>query len=66
MTLRNAGFVLSRLLRFKGVQDIEASYNQETEPDLATSAETPDGVIWTAKLRPNAMLDASLSNSCPR
>jgi peptide/nickel transport system substrate-binding protein len=53
-TMQAVGFSLSRLLRFKSVQDVQASYNLDTEPDLATSVETPDGITWTVKLRPNA------------
>lgn len=53
-TMQAVGFSLSRLLRFKSVQDVESSYNLETEPDLAMSLETPDGLTWTVKLRPNA------------
>src|SRR5690348_7662097 len=53
-TMQSVSFSLSRLLRFKSVKDPQQSYNQDTEPDLATSVESPDGVTWTVKLRPNA------------
>jgi peptide/nickel transport system substrate-binding protein len=53
-TMQSVSFSLSRLLRFKSVKDPQASYNQDTEPDLATSLESPDGITWTVKLRPNA------------
>jgi peptide/nickel transport system substrate-binding protein len=53
-TMRTVSPTLSRLLRFKSVRDVEASYNLETDPDLALSLESPDAVTWTVKLRPNA------------
>lgn len=46
--------VMSRLLRFKTSQDVEATYNLETQPDLALSVESPDAITWTVKLRPDA------------
>ncbi len=47
-----AGAVLSRVFRYKTPWDIAQSFNLETEPDLAQSAESADGVTWTVKLRP--------------
>src|SRR6478672_10548027 len=42
-TLYLASGVLSRPFKFKGFWDIVQASNLETEPDLATSAESPDG-----------------------
>lgn len=52
--MRAVSPVMSRLLRFKSTQDVEASYNLETQGDLALSVESPDAITWTVKLRPNA------------
>ncbi len=52
---------MSRLLRFKSPWDVIATYNRETEPDLASSVESPDAVTWTFKLRN----DAKFSNTPP-
>jgi peptide/nickel transport system substrate-binding protein len=50
-----AGFVYSRLLKFKSGLDPKISYNYEVEPDLAASVELPgDGTQVTFKLRPEA------------
>jgi peptide/nickel transport system substrate-binding protein len=49
-----AGAVMSRLFRFKTGPDPNTITNHDTEPDLAVSAESPDAVTWTFKLRPNA------------
>ncbi len=49
-----AGAVLSRLFRFKTSTNPLTITNHDTEPDLAQSAESPDAVTWTFKLRPNA------------
>jgi peptide/nickel transport system substrate-binding protein len=46
--------VMSRLFRFKTSADPNEIANHELEPDLAVSAETPDAVTWTVKLRPDA------------
>lgn len=46
--------VLSRLLQYKTGTDFHVSENHETEPDLALSAESPDAITWTVKLRPDA------------
>lgn len=53
-TMRAVSPVMSRLLRFKSTQNVEASYNLETEGDLALSVESPDAVTWIIKLRPDA------------
>jgi peptide/nickel transport system substrate-binding protein len=42
---------LSRLLRFKTGLDPKLAENLESEPDLALSAESPDALTWTLKLR---------------
>jgi ABC-type transport system substrate-binding protein len=44
----------SRPFRFKVYWDVNQSNNREVIPDLATSAESPDGMTWTLKLRPDA------------
>ena len=49
-----AGGVLSRLFRFKTGTDPKTITNHDLENDLAMSAESPDAVTWTLKLRPNA------------
>jgi peptide/nickel transport system substrate-binding protein len=49
-----AGAVLSRPFRYRTLFDVAASNNLDIEPDLAATAETPDGVTWTLKLRPGA------------
>ncbi len=51
-TMTTVSPVMSRLLRFKSRADVEAGYNRETEPDLASSVESPDALTWTVKLRP--------------
>ncbi len=53
--------VYSRLFRFQTSTNPKTLYNHDIENDLAVSAETPDGVTWTFKLRPNA----KFSNSAP-
>ncbi|MGH2589040.1 MAG: ABC transporter substrate-binding protein [Dehalococcoidia bacterium] len=45
---------MSRLFRFKTFWEVGAANNKEIEPDLAQSAESPDGLTWTFKLRPDA------------
>jgi peptide/nickel transport system substrate-binding protein len=46
--------VISNLFRFKSGPDPATYLNWDPENDLASSIETPDGVVWTVKLRPNA------------
>jgi len=43
---------LSRPFRVKSGVDPQVGLNLELESDLAASAESPDGVTWTVKLRP--------------
>ncbi len=52
-TMFTASAALGRLYRFKTFWDVAASNSKEIEPDLALSYETPDGVTWIYKLRPN-------------
>jgi peptide/nickel transport system substrate-binding protein len=49
-----AGAVYSRLFSYKWYFDVVQSLNLDTAPDLAQTAESPDAVTWTVKLRPNA------------
>ncbi|MGH2587767.1 MAG: ABC transporter substrate-binding protein [Dehalococcoidia bacterium] len=50
-----AGFVYSRLLKFKTGADPSVAFNYEIAPDLAASTEIPDdGTQLTFKLQPNA------------
>lgn len=53
-TMRAASAVMSRLLRYKASPDPKASANRDVESDLAVSMESPDGITWTVKLRPDA------------
>jgi peptide/nickel transport system substrate-binding protein len=53
-TQRAAGAVMSRLVRYKAYPDPKSSANREVESDLAVTLESPDGITWTAKLRPGA------------
>jgi peptide/nickel transport system substrate-binding protein len=46
--------VISNLFRFKSGPDPATYLNWDPENDLASSIESPDGVVWTVKLRPNA------------
>ena len=46
--------VMSRLFQFKSGPDPKISENHDVDPDLAVSAESPDGVTWTIKLHPGA------------
>jgi peptide/nickel transport system substrate-binding protein len=48
------GGVYSRLFRFKTAADPSVAESKEPESDLALSAESPDAITWTIKLRPNA------------
>jgi peptide/nickel transport system substrate-binding protein len=56
-----ASGVMSRLFRLKTSWDPATAYNQEIEPDLGLSYESPDGLTWTYKLRP----DATFHNVAP-
>ena len=49
-----AGATLSRLLKFQTGPSISVSENHTPEPDLALTAESPDAITWTIKLRPDA------------
>jgi peptide/nickel transport system substrate-binding protein len=53
-TQQPMGGVYSRLFRFKVGPDPKISEGSELDADLATSAESPDAVTWTVKLRPDA------------
>jgi peptide/nickel transport system substrate-binding protein len=55
------GGVMSRVFRFKTGTDPQVITNHEVESDLGLSAESPDAVTWTIKLRP----DAKFSNVSP-
>jgi peptide/nickel transport system substrate-binding protein len=56
-----AGAVLSRLIRYKSGPDPLTITNHDLENDLAVSAESPDAVTWTFKLRQ----DAKFQNVAP-
>lgn len=45
---------MSRLFRYKVGLDPKVAANSDLENDLAQSAESPDAITWTIKLRPNA------------
>lgn len=53
-TFRTVGGVYSRLFRFKTAHDPSVAESKEPESDLALSAESPDGITWTMKLRKGA------------
>jgi peptide/nickel transport system substrate-binding protein len=53
-THQTVGGVYSRLFRFKTAADPTVAESKEPENDLALSAESPDAITWTIKLRPNA------------
>jgi peptide/nickel transport system substrate-binding protein len=46
--------VYSRVFKFKTTSDPQVSLDHVLENDLGVHAETPDGVTWTIKLRPDA------------
>jgi peptide/nickel transport system substrate-binding protein len=48
-----AGAVLSRVFRYQTPWDVSQSFNLDTQPDLAQSAESSDAITWMVKLRPN-------------
>jgi peptide/nickel transport system substrate-binding protein len=49
-----ASCVMSRLFRIGSGSDPSVALSQPLENDLAVSAESPDAVTWTVKLRPDA------------
>ena len=53
--------VMSRVFRFKTGTDPAVITNHDIENDLGISAESPDAVTWTVKLRP----DAKFQNVAP-
>jgi peptide/nickel transport system substrate-binding protein len=48
------GGAWSRVFRFQTKTDPKFNINHELENDLGISAESPDGITWTVKLRPDA------------
>ncbi len=54
LTIIPASAVYSRLFHYTLNWDVIQSLDLGTSPDLATSAESPDAVTWTVKLRPGA------------
>ena len=53
-TMMPVGAVMSRLFRAKLGPTTDDALKHEIENDLAISAESPDAVTWTIKLRPDA------------
>jgi peptide/nickel transport system substrate-binding protein len=47
-------YLASRLFRFRTGRDPKAKEDIDLENDLAVSAESPDALTWTVKLRPGA------------
>jgi peptide/nickel transport system substrate-binding protein len=47
-------YIGGRLFRFRTGRDPSAKQDTDIESDLALSGESPDGLTWTFKLRPNA------------
>jgi peptide/nickel transport system substrate-binding protein len=58
---RTIGGVQSRVFRFKTGLDPKVGEDHVVENDLGLSAESPDAVTWTVKLRP----DAKFHNTAP-
>ena len=56
-----ASNVMSRLMRHKSASDPSVALSLQLENDLAASAESPDALTWTVKLRP----DAKFQNVAP-
>ena len=54
LTMTIMSGVMSRLLAHKPAWDPNDSNNNAIDPDLASSAESPDAVTWTLKLQPQA------------
>ena len=48
------GGAMSRVFKYKTGLDPKVITNHDLEPDLGISAESPDAVTWTVKLRPDA------------
>jgi peptide/nickel transport system substrate-binding protein len=48
------GGAWSRVFRFQTSTDPKVTNNHDLENDLGVSAESPDGITWTVKLRPDA------------
>jgi peptide/nickel transport system substrate-binding protein len=46
--------VMSRIFKLKTSLDPRVADNHDIEPDLGLSAESPDAITWTIKLRPDA------------
>jgi ABC-type transport system substrate-binding protein len=55
------GGAMSRLFKYKTSTDPATITNHDLEPDLGLSAESPDAVTWTVKLR----ADAKFQNTAP-
>jgi peptide/nickel transport system substrate-binding protein len=53
--------VMSRLFKFKTGTDPKVTLDHNLDPDLGVSAESPDGITWTVKIRP----DAKFQNIAP-
>jgi peptide/nickel transport system substrate-binding protein len=53
-TANFVSYVGSRLFRFRTGRDAKAKDDLDVESDLALTAESPDALTWTFKLRPNA------------
>jgi peptide/nickel transport system substrate-binding protein len=53
--------VYSRIFKFKTAADVQVALDHDVENELAVSAESPDGLTWTVKLRP----DAKFQNVAP-
>jgi peptide/nickel transport system substrate-binding protein len=51
-TKATSSAILSRLLQYQTGTDFHVGENKITAPDLALTAESPDAVTWTLKLRP--------------
>ncbi len=56
-----AGYVYSRLLRYKASTDPSVGLSFEPEPDLAQSYESPDQLTYNLKLRSDAMFHPPLN-----
>jgi ABC-type transport system substrate-binding protein len=52
------GLSMSRLLQFETGPDLKVAENYNVQPEIAVSAESPDAVTWTLKLRPDAKFHA--------